>query len=120
MNRGGGITFGFGWVLEKNKREETKDFLKQLEETSRKILAKQGATKIYLFSPQYILASAKETMKNIAGSKVEMRTFSGNYTRVHPLKLLEELKGRNERRTEKNKSTLIKEEARKILEKRRK
>ena len=116
MNRGGGITFGFGWVLERNKPEETKDFLKQLEETSRKILAKQAATKIYLFSPQYILASAKETMKKIAGNKVEMRTFSGNYTRMHPLKLLKELQGRNERRTEKNKPTLIKEEARKILE----
>ena len=119
MHRDGGITFGFGWTLERNKQSETKEFLKQLGETSKKILAKYGATKIYLFSPQYVLGSTKEIMKDIAGNKIEVRTFSGNYTRMHPLKLVEELQGRNDRRTEKNKAVRIKEEARKILNRKR-
>ncbi len=119
MHRSGGITFGFGWALERNKQEETKDFLKQLGETSKRILAKYDATKIYLFSPQYILGGTKEVVKNIAGNKTEVRTFSGNYTRMHPLKLLEELQDRNTRHAEKNKAGRIKEEARKILQRRR-
>ena len=117
MNRGKGMTFGFGWVLEDKKQEKAKDFLRVLEDAGKDILKKHDASKIYLFSPKYVLADAKETIRKIAPNKVEVRTFSGNYTRTHPKKLLNELKERNERRVEKNKVTVIKEEARKILEK---
>lgn len=111
-----GKLIGSGFAREPKKQVLRNKFLNQLED-SLKQLSKRNTDidEVYLYCPGYIMMSAKNTVPSSLKDKV-VSTYRGEYQTQHPFKLLEMIQG------SKNSGgvTIMKEAARKILDKAKK
>ncbi|PJE75520.1 hypothetical protein COV04_04425 [Candidatus Uhrbacteria bacterium CG10_big_fil_rev_8_21_14_0_10_48_11] len=112
----GGKAGAGGSVREEPKIAQQKEFLKKLKAEVTAELGKLGYKEVYLYAPQYLMAELKSGIKKIVGARYTM-SFTGNYLKMHPTKLLAMLENRVERKAAKRKVVPTTREANKILQK---
>lgn len=113
--RRGGVS---GAVREEDKIGRMKDFLRQLEKRTKKFLAKQEVAATYLYAPSYLMKQTKLELSQVI-RQTHVMSFQGNYHNSHPFRLLEMISSRKSRRAERRRIVPTKDEAAKILRKRK-
>lgn len=82
-----------GAVREPKKERIITELINKLEKDLNKILAKNEIDNIYLSCPDYLKERIKDAFSPSAEKKIKT-TFLGNYCNLHPLDLLERMKGK--------------------------
>lgn len=106
---GKGQVIRSGFVYEKRKEKIEDKFIHEFEKEI-KTLELGNASKIYAFAPKHVARRIGALLPK--QSRAEQTWFYGNYQHAHPFDLIREIKKR-----EAPKVALMREEARKILQK---
>ncbi len=114
MRLGHGRFFGAGSVLEENKKEIERKFLKQIKEKTEDIFRKENIEEIYLFASGYIENSFPNYLNDNMRNSITF-SFRGNYVKEHPFELIKKI----ENKMEGKKTKFISESAMKILRKKK-
>lgn len=114
MRLGKGKFFGAGSVLEENKEEIDKKFIKELKNKIEDYFNRNGIEIIYLFASNNVKKELPEKLPNNIKEKTSF-IAQGNYTKSHPFNLIKKIKNKKESK----KTKFMSEAAMKILRKRK-
>jgi len=111
---GGGVRCGSGSVLEINKGEILKKFVRELKSRIEKILQEKTVEEVFLFQPRHL----KKIINDELDSTIKDREWSmieGNFIGHHPFDLIKMIQGK----IQEKKPILASESALKILKKKK-
>jgi hypothetical protein len=114
MRLGRGKFFGSGSVLEENKIEIERKFLKEIKEKTELLSRKEEIEEVYLFASGYIENGLPQSLPDNIKNMISF-SFRGNYVKEHPFDLIKKI----QKKSESKKTKFISESAMKILRKKK-
>ncbi len=111
---GGGVRYGSGSVLELNKEEILKKFIRELKIRIEKAFKERQVEEIFFFQPLYLKKIISDELSPVIKNKISL-VVEGNFIGHHPFNLIKMI----QKKIKEKKPLLASEQALKILKRKK-